>query len=258
VVFWDQKKRDARGVAPGQQFQSSQVASSSGQVISRDLLRGPGGSIAAVYVPGGGAHDYRVHDAATLISANSNLVFQVHYTPVGRPVTERTRIGFTLASTEPTRQFVTRAFQPRSLSDPKLFRIPAGDPNWISPPVELQLNVDAELVWMMPHMHFRGKSMTYQATFPDGRTETLLHVPRYDFEWQLGYDLAVPIKLPQGTLIRVDATFDNSPANRGNPNPEVDVYGGTQTWEEMMNPWFGLVVDRSRAALDVLTLTPAR
>jgi hypothetical protein len=106
---------------------------------------------------------------------------------------------------------------------------------------------------MMPHMHFRGKAMTYQARFPDGRTETLLKVPRYDFEWQLGYDLGTPIKLPKGTEIRVDATFDNSAANRGNPDPTVDVFGGTQTWEEMMNPWFGIVVNRSDPAADALT-----
>ena len=257
VIFWDQKKRDSKGIAAGQPFQATQVVSSTGQVINRDLIRGTGGSIAAVYVPGGTAHDYRIHGAAKLIPANSNLVFQVHYTPVGRPVTERTRIGFTLATGEPTRQFVTRSFQPRWITDTKVFRIPAGDPNWISPPVELQVNTDSELVWMMPHMHSRGKAMTYQARFPDGRTETLLNVPRYDFEWQLGYDVETPIRLPKGTEIRVDATFDNSAGNRGNPDPTVDVFGGTQTWEEMMNPWFGIVVDRGGPATDVLTLRPS-
>src|SRR5262249_10288441 len=115
---------------------------------------------------------------------------------------------------------------------------------WVSPPVELTFNVDAELVWMMPHMHARGKDMTYLLTFPDGHREVVLRVPRYDFNWQLGYDVASPIKIPKGTRLRVDAHFDNSSANRGNPDSTVDVYGGTQTWEEMMNPWFGVVVDK--------------
>ena len=68
--------------------------------------------------------------------------------------------------------------QPPSIADPKIFRIPAGEPNWASPPVEMTVNVDADLVWMMPHMHFRGKDMTYRLTYPDGRTETALHVPK--------------------------------------------------------------------------------
>ena len=103
----------------------------------------------------------------------------------------------------------------------------------------------------MPHMHFRGKQMTYEVKFPDGRTETLLKVPRYNFDWQLGYEVAAPIKLPKGTILHVDATFDNSAGNRGNPNPNVDVFGGTQTWEEMMNPWFGIVVDRTINATEL-------
>lgn len=83
-----------------------------------------------------------------------------------------------------------------------------------------------------------------------------MKVPRYNFEWQLGYDLETPIRLPKGTRVRVDAHFDNSAANRGNPDPSVDVYGGTQTWEEMMNPWFGLVVDRNVSPTGVLTSPP--
>ena len=105
-------------------------------------------------------------------------------------------------------------------------------------------------------MHFRGKQMTYEVKFPDGRTETLLKVPRYNFDWQLGYDVAAPIKLPKGTILHVDATFDNSVGSRGNPNPNVDVFGGTQTWEKMMNPSFGIVVDRTINATDVLTALP--
>ncbi len=243
VFFWDQKRRDANGAATaGQQFQSVQRVSSTGQSLRASDL---GGAICAIYVPGVPPQDYRVHNAAKLIPANSDLVLQVHYTAVGKPVTEITRIGFTVAKEEPARRFLTLAAQPPSIADAKVFRIPAGDPNWASPPVERSLNVDAELVWMMPHMHARGKDMTYRLTFPDGRSEIALNVPRYDFNWQIGYDVLTPIKLPKGTKIRVDAHFDNSAANRGNPDPTVDVYAGTQTWEEMMNPWFGIVVDRS-------------
>ena len=123
--------------------------------------------------------------------------------------------------------------------------------------MEGTFNVDAELVWMMPHMHVRGKDMTYRLTYPDGRSEIVLRVPRYDFNWQIGYDVRRPIKVTPGTRLRVDAHFDNSPANRANPDPTVDVFGGTQSWEEMMNPFFGVVVDRRVSPVKVMTLTPS-
>ena len=255
VVFWDQKQRNEKGIAAGQRFQSDEAVSSDGRRVKGALLRARTGG---VYVPGMGPQDYRVHGAAKLIPAHSNLVLQVHYTAIGRPVTEVTQIGFTFAKDEPSRQLLTLPFQPSAIMNTSVFRIPAGASNWVSPPVDLVANVDAELVWMMPHMHARGKSMTYRVTFPDGRSETVLNVPKYDFEWQLGYDVATPIKLPKGTVLRVDATFDNSATNRGNPDPTVDVFGGTQTWEEMMNPWFGIVVDRSVSPSGVLTPAPGR
>jgi len=252
VVLWEQKQRDAKGTAPGQAFSSasraSRILGASGESVNRSAVDGP---VAGVYVPGVPPQDYRTHGAAILVRANSDLVLQVHYQTIGKPVSEVTRVGFTIAKEAPARQFVTIVRQPASISDPKIFRIPAGDPNWPSPPLEAVFNADAELVWMMPHMHARGKDMTYRLTYPDGRTETILHVPRYDFNWQLGYDVAEPIKVPKGTRLRVDAHFDNSAAKRGNPDPTVDVYAGTQTWEEMMNPWFGVIVD---SRLDVRTL----
>jgi hypothetical protein len=224
--------------------------------VSRNALLN--GELGAVYVPGGQALDSRSHDAATLIPAGSDLVLNVHYQATGAPVTEITRVGFTLAKQPPSRRFLTLARQPASITDPKVFRIPAGDSNWSSPPVEILFNVDAQLVWMMPHMHARGKDMTYQLFFPDGRSEIALNVPRYDFDWQLGYTVASPIQLPKGTRLRVDAHFDNSAANRGNPDPTVDVFGGTQTWEEMMNPWFGILIDTSVNPDDAISTTAVR
>jgi hypothetical protein len=86
--------------------------------------------------------------------------------------------------------------------------------------------------------------MTYVLEYPDGRKETILNVPRYDFNWQLGYNLARPIKVPKGTRLMVYAHFDNSAGNKFNPDPSRTVYMGTMTWEEMMFPFFSIVVDR--------------
>ena len=96
---------------------------------------------------------------------------------------------------------------------------------------------------MMPHMHVRGKDMTYTLEYPDGQKQTILSVPRYNFNWQLGYDTSV--KVPKGTKIRVDAHFDNSANNQFNPNPNRAVYYGEMTWEEMMSGFFGVVVDKN-------------
>jgi hypothetical protein len=256
VPLWDQKQRDAKGAAPGQPFLSAMAAGPAGERISLLSVLGTGG-IEAVYVPGVPPQDYGLHRAAKLIPANSDIVFQVHYQPTGKDVTEVTQIGFTIAKEPPARRFITYSVQPPSIQDPKVFRIPAGAPNWESPPVEGSFNVDAELVWMMPHMHFRGKDMTYRLTYPDGRSDIVLRVPRYDFNWQIGYDVRTPIRVARGTRLRVDAHFDNSPANRANPDATVDVFGGTQSWEEMMNPFFGIVVDRDADPAKIMTLQPS-
>ena len=83
--------------------------------------------------------------------------------------------------------------------------------------------------------------MTFKLTYPDGREETVLDVPHYDFNWQLEYDTAV--KVPKGTKLEVDAHFDNSANNKYNPNPNRDVFYGEQTWEEMMTGYVGVLVD---------------
>ena len=68
-------------------------------------------------------------------------------------------------------------------------------------------------------MHLRGKDMTYTAIYPDGRSEIVLQVPKFDFGWQTDYWLAEPLALPKGSKLHVRAHFDNSPANRSNPDP---------------------------------------
>jgi hypothetical protein len=93
---------------------------------------------------------------------------------------------------------------------------------------------------MLPHMHARGKDMTYTLEYPDGRKEVLLNVPRYDFNWQLDYQTSVQV--PKGAILRVDAHFDNSPNNTSNPDWSRTVYYGEMTWEEMMQGFFSVVV----------------
>ena len=71
----------------------------------------------------------------------------------------------------------------------------------------------------------------------------LLNVPRYDFNWQLGYELAQPVKAPKGSKIILTSHFDNSVNNKYNPDPSKDVLWGDQNWEEMQSGFLGLTFD---------------
>jgi mono/diheme cytochrome c family protein len=171
---------------------------------------------------------------ARLLKGNSDIVMQIHYTANGKEGKDRTTIGVIYAKQPPTKLAAGgMAINPR-------FVIPAGDGNAevraITP-----LNRDTLITSYTPHMHVRGKDMTYIAHYPDGTDETLLAVPRYDFNWQISYELAKPKLLPKGTKLEVIAHFDNSTGNKFNPDPPNDVKWGDQTWEEMMIGFFSTV-----------------
>lgn len=201
------------------------------------------------YVPGNTVADYRDFQAAKRVPAGWDMTLNLHYTPHGKAVTDHVQIGFTVAQEPPQRRYVS--LQVSSPRDPEHFAIPPHEGNWQSPPAEATFEQDAELVYMMPHMHLRGKDMTYTLLYPDGRKEIVLHVPRYDFMWQLGYKTSV--KVPKGTKLRADAHFDNSRNNKFNPNPNRTVYYGEMTWEEMMTAFFGVVVDKDVNPRTIIT-----
>ena len=112
------------------------------------------------------------------------------------------------------------------------FEIPAGDPSY-SASMEYTFPEDVQLNSFMPHMHLRGKAALYEVTYPDGRHETLLHVPEYDFNWQHTYEFADPPIIPAGSVLRFTLWWDNSPENAANPDPSKDVRWGLPTSAEM-------------------------
>jgi hypothetical protein len=97
--------------------------------------------------------------------------------------------------------------------------------------------------------------MTYRLVYPNGESRTLLSV-KFNFQWQMSYDVAEPIVVPKGTKLQVVAHFDNSANNRFNPDPNADVWWGDQTWEEMMVAWLGVVVDKDKELPKVVSYTP--
>ena len=182
---------------------------------------------------------------AKMVKADSDFVFQMHYTATGKAGTDRSRIGVIFAK-EPPKERVFTANATNSK-----FVIPAGDPAYrVDSSITLQ--AAARLVDLMPHMHYRGKDFEYRLVYPTGETQTVLSVPKYDFNWQLFYYFSDPIVLPKGTKIECTAHFDNSPNNRYNPDPKKEVRWGDQTWEEMMIGWFDVAVDAGKDPLDVV------
>ena len=183
------------------------------------------GSIGA-YIPGLPPRKLPV-GRATLLPAGSDLVMQIHYTASGKPAKDQSSIGIVFAKEPPKERFYGIGLANRD------FVIPPGDANF-RVEAEVTLASDLRVTDFTPHMHLRGKSFELSAIYPDGRQENLLVVPKYDFNWQLTYELTEEKVFPAGTRIRGIAYFDNSPNNRSNPDPKASVTFGDQTWDEMM------------------------
>jgi mono/diheme cytochrome c family protein len=172
-----------------------------------------------------------------LMTGNTDIVLQMHYTTNGEAAIDKTQVGLKFLKEPP--QWAARGgsvLQPR-------FEIPAG-----APAHEVRgsrvLPADTIITSFTPHMHVRGKDMTYIAKYPDGRVETLLSVPKWDFNWQITYELKEAKRFPKGTEIEVIAHFDNSPQNKFNPDPTKAVRWGDQTFEEMMIGFWGTIAER--------------
>jgi hypothetical protein len=198
--------------------------------------------------PGLGAQDFEFGDSAKFVPKGSDLVFEIHYTSVGTPQTDRTRVGIVFAKgPHETRYFTSYGPQARNLV------IAAGDRNG-EVVGEVTATTDLKLVYAQPHMHLRGKDYELRAVFPSGKAETLFR-SQWDFNWQLGYVFKQPIDLPKGTRLIGISHFDNSPANRYNPDPAMEVRWGLQNWEEMSNCFIGLVFDARVDPKKIFTLS---
>ena len=191
----------------------------------RPRPRGVAGSIGG-YVPGNGMRIFP-EGTAMRLPKGSSLVFQMHYTAIGKETTDRTKMGMIFAKDAPR-----MALSGTALANGGL-HIPAGAADH-RVDAEMTINRDLLLFSMTPHTHVRGKKWYYEVIYPDGRKEPLLSVPNYDFEWQHEYQFTQPLKLPAGTKVRASAWYDNSKENKSNPDATKDVWWGDQTWEEMM------------------------
>ncbi|MBI2826967.1 MAG: redoxin domain-containing protein [Planctomycetia bacterium] len=173
---------------------------------------------------------------ARYVQKGSKFLFEMHYTANGSRQLDRSYAGFVFADPAKVKKEV--AVQNAGNFT---FKIPPGDPNF---PVEADFvfRQNSLLLSVSPHLHVRGKDFLYELIYPDGKKETVLWVPRYDFGWQTTYELAEPKQVPRGSKLHCVAHFDNSPDNLANPNPSAEVAWGEQTWEEMMFGWFEMAL----------------
>ena len=160
------------------------------------------------------------------LAKDTQIVFQIHYTATGEPTTDRSRVGLILADAPPEHEVRVGQFL-----NP-YFEIPAGVADQrVDALIEFQQ--DTAILALLPHTHVRGKRWKYEMVYPDGRREPVLSVPAYDFNWQTYYQFEEPLIAPKGAQLAATAWYDNSAANKSNPDPTSPVRWGEQTWEEM-------------------------
>ncbi len=208
-----------------------QTPADRGQAGRRDTV-GRGESVGG-FAPGRVGEDFG-DDGGRLLQKGANLLLQMHYTTSGKETVDETKIGIFLHDEAP--KYVMKEV----VAAQRRFMVPPHEKEHEIVGEEL-IEKDAYLYAMMPHMHYRGKRMSYTARYPDGAEELLLSVPKYDFNWQFNYQLEEPVFIPAGTTIVVRGAMDNSERNPGNPDPSKPVHFGLQTQHEM---FFGFMTMR--------------
>jgi hypothetical protein len=184
---------------------------------------------------------------AKLIPAGSDIVLEVHYMPEGKASTDQSNVGLVFAKEPPKDRVMTLS------AGNEKFKIPPGDPNY-RVDASFTFQREVTLLGVHPHMHMRGKDMSYRLVFPDGQTRSILNVPHYNWRWQLWYNLEKPIVLPAGTRIECTAHYDNSANNPDNPDPTKTVTWGQQSFDEMMVCFFNVAFPADTPSKELLPL----
>ena len=208
-----------------------------------------GGAAAGVAAPGGLFMEWAVGKQGEIMRPNSGklmqpgaqIVFEVHYHAIGEEITDQVELGI---------YFYPKGEEPKYRQSLGLFSSISGSSRNIDIPPNSTfvsqststLRQAGRLENFQPHMHLRGKAMSLEAIFPDGTTTLLSTVNRFDFSWMTNYiyaDDEAPL-LPKGTVLRVTSWYDNTRANKNNPDPEQWVGFGDRTVDEMGHAWINI------------------
>lgn len=249
-----QSARETGGLSEGGAPRTSREV-----VLSQDSFTRSGAFKLVGQAPGKGFERHHPGTAKRILPG-MYVQFNMHYQPSGRAEKDRSRLGLWFAKQPPKYEVLTKGvtdnvfIEGKELAETRMINgrevkvrgrlpnIPPNVDNWeIS--AETPIKEDITLYAFAPHMHLRGKDIKYTLVWPDGRKQVLLNVPKFDFNWQLHYELAEPMKIPAGSRLHAVAHYDNSIKNRYNPAPHKEVFWSEQSWDEMFIPWFEYTVD---------------
>jgi len=223
-----------------------------------------------MYTPGTTFETYS-DDGAKLLKGGDNLYFNfnIHYTTTGKPERDRSELALWFQPAPPKHQVyrVPSAIDAIIVEGRELLSDAPGEKAEGAsvgiPPVPphaanyevigvTAYTTPVTIYQFQPHAHLRAKDFRYTVVYPDGREQTVLSVPKYDFHWQLAYELETPLRLPAGSKLVVTAHYDNSANNKNNPSPEKEVYFRTenQSVDEMFTPFVQYSVEGA-AAVDI-------
>ena len=207
------------------------------------------GDVFTFYAPGTGGLRFKP-GLVKVIKREDYVKFNLHYNATGRPETDRhsARLWFSSNAVHQVKSLTANEnnlYEGQEIIGQGVQRpnIPAYAENYRVASLQA-IKSDTTLNGVWPHMHLRGKNMTYSVTYPDGREEVLISVPKYSFEWQVQYQFDEAIKLPAGSMLRVVAHYDNSAKNKFNPAPDQELPWGAQSWHEMYFPFFDFSIDK--------------
>jgi Tfp pilus assembly protein PilF len=169
---------------------------------------------------------------ALRLDPENDLVLNTHLQPSGKPESVQPTIGIYFTN-EPATRFPVLL----QIENDRALNIPAGDSNFIVHD-EFTLPENVQLLALYPHAHYLCRDMLATARLPDGTEKTLIHIPRWDLNWQAVFRLAQPQPLPRGTAIVMRYRYDNSSDNIANPNnPPQRVTAGNRAVDEMSHLW---------------------
>tara|TARA_B100000029_G_scaffold234740_4_gene231969 strand:+ start:7403 stop:9187 length:1785 start_codon:yes stop_codon:yes gene_type:complete len=185
------------------------------------------------YAPGKNESVTYPENSGMFIPKGSAVQMSLHYTTFGKETVDKTLLGLYFADEKPEHQYST-------------YSLSHGGRNIVIPPRVNEHKMSASYVFedevmlhgLRPHMHYRGKYMRMGVIYPDGTKDEIINVPDYNFAWQPTYRLADPMLLPAGSRVMIEGAFDNSRYNLGNPDPDAEVRGGAQSWDEMFIGYF--------------------
>lgn len=199
--------------------------------------KGPSGAteMFVAWAPGATQGSFPANSGKPL-PANARFDIELHYTTNGSPQTDQTEIGLYLLKEKPALRY-----ESIPITD-DTFEIAPGDRD-ARAQASFAFRRGATLHGLTPHMHFRGRSMKFEVLTPEGRRETVCSVPRYDFNWQLTYQLAQPKKIPAGSWALISGSWDNSKLNPANPDPNRPIHWGEQTFDEMFLGFYHVTWD---------------